>query len=86
MPTYDMRCNKCSYELEVVHKMSEPHPVTCPECHSDELKQVITSLNFQLKGLKWPGKSFGSEMKKITDEQSKRDSKRDMKEYYARHD
>lgn len=32
MPAYDLKCDECSHEFEVIHGMTEPHPEQCPKC------------------------------------------------------
>ena len=38
LPTYDMQCDACNHELEVVHAISEPHPKKCPACGKQKLR------------------------------------------------
>ncbi len=45
MPRYQYRCEACEHEFERPERIEEhetAHP-TCPECGSDEVRQVFTS-------------------------------------------
>ncbi|MFZ5647897.1 MAG: FmdB family zinc ribbon protein [Bacillota bacterium] len=45
MPIYDFRCKKCGHRFTVITGMSERHKVTCPECGTGEVEQLITACN-----------------------------------------
>lgn len=64
MPTYAFKCAVCKYELDLVKKMSEPDPIKCPCCREEELKQVIASSPFHLKGDGWYETDFKDKGKK----------------------
>lgn len=53
MPLYEYRCADCGHELEVLRKISDPHPVECPSCHHASLQKKLTAAGFQLKGTGW---------------------------------
>lgn len=43
MPTYMYKCDSCSHELEIFQHMSEFKELKkCPQCHKNELYQVIS--------------------------------------------
>lgn len=42
MPYYDFRCKKCGHRFTVLTGMSERDKVTCPECKTREVEQLIT--------------------------------------------
>ncbi len=61
MPIYEYRCNKCSKELELMHKVSEPAPKLCPECNAeDSLERLVSRTSFHLKGGGWYSDLYGS--------------------------
>ena len=53
MPLYEYRCADCGHEIEVLRKISDPHPVECPTCHHASLQKKLTAAGFQLKGTGW---------------------------------
>lgn len=42
MPIYDFRCKKCGHKFTVFTGMSDRDKVTCPECKTGEVEQLIT--------------------------------------------
>jgi putative FmdB family regulatory protein len=42
MPTYEMVCDGCEHEFEVVHPMADPHPKKCPAC-----KKQMVRVNYK---------------------------------------
>ncbi len=52
MPIYEYLCLKCERQLEAVQKFSDEPLSTCPEC-GGELKKLISSTSFVLKGSGW---------------------------------
>ena len=52
MPIYEYKCTKCGKEFEVMQKMSEAPLTVCSSC-GGELKKLITSTSFVLKGGGW---------------------------------
>ena len=72
MPTYDFKCESCDNSWEVTKRMVDPNPSQCPDCSSEEIKQVIGAGNFNLKGTGWYETDFkwdGSPVKKFKGEQ-----------------
>ncbi len=64
MPIYEYKCSKCGKELEVLHKVSEPAPAECPECHAaGTLERQVSRTSFQLKGGGWYSDLYGSSKK-----------------------
>lgn len=47
MPFYDLKCDKCGEEFNIMAKMSEREQKTipCPGCGSKELSTVFKSVN-----------------------------------------
>lgn len=83
MPIYEYRCDNCQHELEVLKKISDPEPETCPECGKDTLTRVISPVGFRLKGSGWYETDFkdknrrnvvGSDQKKPAEGKEKADS------------
>ena len=55
MPTYVYKCVKCENEWEVIHKMSEDGPETCPRCQAPKsmIERIIQAVASVLKGGGW---------------------------------
>ena len=60
MPTYEYQCFACGHVFEAVQRMSDEALKTCPECHKDELKRLISATAFHLKGTGWYKTDYGS--------------------------
>jgi len=47
MPCYDLKCDKCSHEFNIMAKMSEKTEklIKCPKCGSNELSSVFKNIN-----------------------------------------
>lgn len=47
MPFYDLKCDKCSHEFNIMAKMSEKTEklIKCPKCGSNELSSVFKNIN-----------------------------------------
>jgi len=67
MPIYEYSCGACEHQLEALQKVSEEPLKYCPECGEEELKRLISSVGFRLKGTGWYETDFknqGSKDKK----------------------
>ncbi|MCX7842531.1 MAG: zinc ribbon domain-containing protein [Clostridia bacterium] len=47
MPFYDLKCDKCGEEFNIMAKMSEREQklIKCPVCESNELSTVYKNIN-----------------------------------------
>jgi len=52
MPIYEYECRECQNVVEQWQSISEAPLSSCPEC-SGEMKKLISSSSFQLKGGGW---------------------------------
>ena len=52
MPIYEYECQECRKVVEQWQSISDKPMSTCPEC-SGEMKKLISSSSFQLKGGGW---------------------------------
>lgn len=52
MPVYPISCNSCNHQWETFQSMKAPLP-HCPACASVDVKRLIGSTSFQLKGQGW---------------------------------
>ena len=53
MPIFDYQCLKCAHIIEDVLQKSDEDLKYCPECGAEELRRLIGTANFQLKGDGW---------------------------------
>lgn len=53
MPIYEYQCESCGHHMEALQKISDAALETCPSCHKDELKKLISAAAFKLKGSGW---------------------------------
>ncbi len=49
MPTYEYRCEECQMEFPLIMTISEheQEKVTCPECKSDKVVQILSQFTAQ---------------------------------------
>jgi putative FmdB family regulatory protein len=60
MPIYEYRCEACSEQLETMHGINDDALKTCPACGEDQLKRLISSTSFVLKGTGWYQSDYGT--------------------------
>ena len=53
MPIYEYQCKDCGHELEKLQKIADDPLTNCPECGKAELKKLIATAGFRLKGSGW---------------------------------
>lgn len=71
MPIYEYKCLQCEEEIEVMQKMSDAALAKCKSC-GGELKKLITSTSFVLKGGGWYVTDYPSaDRKKAMESKSK---------------
>jgi putative FmdB family regulatory protein len=58
MPIYEYRCESCGFQKEFLQKLSDPPHSTCPECHGEAFKKLLSAGGFQLKGSGWYATDF----------------------------
>jgi len=72
MPIYEYTCNECGYEYEVLQKIDDTPPETCPSCGEPSLVKKVTAAAFRLKGSGWYETDFKSTDKKnVTQSENK---------------
>ncbi|MEW6570702.1 MAG: zinc ribbon domain-containing protein [Nitrospirota bacterium] len=62
MPTYEYKCERCGYSVEVHHSMKDNPLVECPHCRSMTKRSITGGSGFILKsgGSKYFGYNVGS--------------------------
>lgn len=55
MPIYEYVCTNdtCNHKFEEMQKISDPDIDTCPKCSKKQVKKIMSSTSFQLKGTGW---------------------------------
>ena len=53
MPIYAYKCSNCSYEQDVMQKVSDAPLTVCPQCGKPAFTRQLTAAGFQLKGSGW---------------------------------
>ena len=74
MPIYAYQCQACSHAFDVMQKMSDPAPASCPACGAAEVRKQLSAAGFQLKGGGWYATDFKGGSKKSSDSGSGSDS------------
>lgn len=59
MPIYEYKCSKCSQVFEILQKITDRPISVCSAC-GGELKKLITSTSFVLKGSGWYASDYPS--------------------------
>ena len=58
MPIYEYRCGACSFQQEILQKLSDAPLKVCPECGKPSMSKMVTAAGFQLKGSGWYATDF----------------------------
>ena len=64
MPLYEYECSKCSYSWELIQRMSDAPPKTCPECRSRKVGKLLSRTSFVLKGSGWYADGYSGKSNK----------------------
>ena len=70
MPIYGYQCQACGHEFELMQKMSDPAPSTCPACGQPEVRKQLSAAGFQLKGSGWYATDFKGGDKKTPEKKA----------------
>lgn len=80
MPIYEYKCAKCNEQFEIAQKMTD-EPLAVHQSCGGELKKLITSTSFVLKGSGWYVTDYPSaDRQKALDSEKPADKKKDKKE------
>ena len=58
MPIYEYACNNCHNHFELMQKLSDTTPQTCPHCQGNNVQRLVSAAGFQLKGSGWYATDF----------------------------
>ena len=58
MPVYEYQCTTCEHNFELRQKFSDEPAKSCPNC-GGEVKKLISSTAFTLKGGGWFSEGYG---------------------------
>jgi putative FmdB family regulatory protein len=67
MPIYGYQCQVCGHDFELMQKMSDPDPSTCPACGKPDVRKQLSAAGFHLKGSGWYATDFKGGDKKSAD-------------------
>jgi len=74
MPIYEYKCTKCEQSFEIMQKITDTPLSVCSSC-GGELKKLITSTSFVLKGSGWYVSDYpSSDRKKALDAEKPSDA------------
>lgn len=79
MPIYEYTCSTCGETCDFLQKVSDALKTDCPSCGKPDLKKMISSTSFQLKGSGWYATDFKNSGKQKTETTSNTE-KTDKKE------
>ncbi len=61
MPIYEYVCSSCGEKLELLQKISDPAPESCPSCKATQtMARQVSRSSFQLKGGGWYADLYSS--------------------------
>jgi len=60
VPIYEFVCEACGRLAEVMQKVSDPAPASCPECGEGRMARTVSRTSFQLKGGGWYSDLYSS--------------------------
>ena len=63
MPMYEYQCGKCGHVWELIQKMGDPAPKTCPTCKSRKVGKMLSQTSFVLKGGGWYADGYSGSKK-----------------------
>src|SRR3954471_17175540 len=69
MPIYEYVCKQCGKPTDILQKMNDPAPESCPSCGAKgPLERMISRTSFVLKGGGWYSDLYGSSKKEAKKE------------------
>lgn len=64
MPIYGYQCQACGHDFEVMQKINDPAPDSCPSCGKSDVRKQLSAAGFQLKGKGWYATDFKTDTRK----------------------
>jgi putative FmdB family regulatory protein len=64
MPVYEYECGNCGSRFEITQKFSDPAISECSLCHAANVRKVLSTPAFVLKGSGWYVTDYASEDRK----------------------
>jgi len=56
VPTYDYVCSTCGRRFEVIHRVNDAGPETCPNCGAATVRKAFSAPSIHFKGTGWAKK------------------------------
>jgi len=79
VPIYEFVCEACGRLTEVMQKVGDPPPPSCPECGEGRMARMVSRTSFQLKGGGWYSDLYSSPKTKPAPPEAKAGSKPEPK-------
>lgn len=81
MPIYEFQCDACGHQFEMLQKINAELP-TCAACHNSNVRKLVSSPSFQLKGSGWYKSDYkNTEQKPVVNTNDSNTHKTIKKEY-----
>lgn len=80
MPIYEYKCQKCDNYFEQIQKATDKPLRICPNCGKKQLKKLVSSTSFQLKGTGWYVTDFKNKKETKENKETKDKSKSKLDE------
>ena len=74
MPIYEYSCADCEHTFELVQKMTDPAPESCPGCGGSNVGKMMSSGAFHLKGGGWYSDGYSKDKKTASSDSPKASS------------
>ena len=74
MPIYEYKCAKCKRHHEIMQKITDKPLTICPSCGGN-MRKMISSTSFVLKGSGWYATDYANKGKKETKEGTEKKDK-----------
>jgi putative FmdB family regulatory protein len=71
MPVYEYECGSCGGRFEMAQKFSDPALTECTLCHAANVRKVLSTPAFVLKGSGWYVTDYPSDDRKKSSESEK---------------
>ncbi len=80
MPIYEYRCSACEEEFELFQRTTDNAGAICPRCGSSQVKRLMSSTSFTLRGSGWYKDGYTSKKPEPKKEEKKEEKKEKPKE------
>ncbi len=78
MPIYEFQCDACGHQFEMLRKINDELP-PCPECNKSDVRKLVSSAAFHLKGSGWYKSDYKNTGAKTESNKSEGDANKENK-------